>query len=416
MNAGHREDGLNLDEYHSHARTAARVVPGLCLLLAACIAEERRGTTDTYQGTDSTADTGAPTDDSADIQGDATPADTAPDSLVDAIVPAEIGPEVGDATQVDEVDAFVDADDTEDTPDGIDTLHESDTATPTDTAVGDAPDGFVRIPGGSFTMGAPLEEAFRENDETQHLVTVSAFFLQATEVTQAQWFLVFGRNPSHFSAAGGFQETSDRPVENVNWYSAVAYMNALSRREDLTECYDLSTCNQGSEGDGDLHCEVDDLGFKGLGCTGYRFPTEAEWEYAARAGTEGPYYNYPGQLWDIAWYSANSGGETHAAASHALGADAANSFGLFDMLGNVSEWVGDWYGDYELGPVSNPVGPSEGKIGAFRVMRGSSWRYDPDLARAARRLMAESEYRFTDIGFRPARSILETHSTERRRD
>jgi formylglycine-generating enzyme required for sulfatase activity len=159
---------------------------------------------------------------------------------------------------------------------------------------GDAPAGYVAIPAGEFLMGSPSGEEGRDSDEKQHRVRITrGFYLKATEVTQGEWEAVMGSNPSSFKSCG-----KTCPVENVSWNDAVTYLNKLSDRERLPRCYDASGT------------------FVGLSCKGYRLPTEAEWEYAARAGTTGAVYagtwdikgkNNAPALGPIAWYGGNSG-------------------------------------------------------------------------------------------------------------
>lgn len=243
------------------------------------------------------------------------------------------------------------------------------------TQQGRAPKGFVKIPAGRFTQGSPSSEYGHDDNEVQREVTISrAFLLKATEVTQGEWRALMGNNPSHFSACG-----DDCPVENVSWFDAVDYLNRLSTQEGFESCYAISG---------------ESVTFKGLSCKGYRLPTEAEWEYAARAGTTGATY---GALSQTAWYADNSGKKTHA-----VGQKQANAWGLYDMLGNVWEWTGDWYGNYGSGPATDPVGPA---TGSFRVARGCSWPYVTRFCRAALRNYGEPAIRNRDVGFRPARSI-----------
>ena len=129
-------------------------------------------------------------------------------------------------------------------------------------------------------------------------------------------------------------------------------------------------------------------------CTGYRLPTEAEWEYAARAGSTGARH---GDLEAVAWYEGNSGGKTHP-----VGQKQANAWGFYDMLGNVWEWVWDWQADYPAGSVSDPLGPSSG---SFRVIRGGCWSPYARNCRAAFRALHVPGARFSDLGFRLARSL-----------
>ena len=219
------------------------------------------------------------------------------------------------------------------------------------------------IPSGRFTMGSPSSEPDRYSDEVQHeAVLTRGFFLAETECTQGQWESVMGGNPSHF-------KSSDRPVEQVSWGEAVEYCRKL-------------TAEQRAEG-------ILPEGWE------WRLPTEAEWEYAARAGTTGARH---GELETIAWHRGNSGGETHPVSQK-----AANAWGLKDMIGNVFEWCSDWSGDYPTGRVTNPTGPSSGSL---RVDRGGSWGLDAGRARSADRGRYVPDNRHDGLGFRPALSSV----------
>jgi len=231
------------------------------------------------------------------------------------------------------------------------------------------PSGYVLIAPGTFTMGSPDAEEGRQEDEIQHSVTITrAFCMKTTEVTQSEWLAEMGDNPSHFQDCG-----LDCPVEQVSWDDAVLYANALSRREGLPECYSDST-------------------FSGLDCAGYRLPTEAEWEYAARAGTTGATY---GPLDSVGWYYGNSGERPQA-----VGFKAANSFGLYDMLGNVWEWTSDGYDTYP-GTVTDPTGAT---TGSDRVRRGGSWYGEAISLRAAVRNRGTTDFRDFNLGFRLSRT------------
>jgi formylglycine-generating enzyme required for sulfatase activity len=245
--------------------------------------------------------------------------------------------------------------------------------------------GYVRIEPGVFTMGSPADELGRYDDETQHQVTLTrAFELKATEVTQAEWRAVMGNNPSGFQDCG-----DDCPVEQVSWDDAVDYCNALSAQQGLAPCYD------------------GDRNFPGLDCGGYRLPTEAEWEYAARAGTQTAFYTgditYPEcrpldpNLDAAGWYCGNDDGSKHP-----VGQKQPNAWGLYDMHGNVWEWVNDWYGDYPAGAAVDPLGSP---VGDGRVERGGSWDRYARSARSANRYRGSPDYRRDSIGFRPARSL-----------
>ena len=236
------------------------------------------------------------------------------------------------------------------------------------------PSGFVYIAPGTFMMGSPSNEDGRGLTETQHQVTLRrGFYLQTTEVTQGEWRRVMGNNPSSFPSCG-----NDCPVETVSWLDAVGYANALSRVGAYSECYDSSGNVQGG---GSIY-----------DCTGYRLPTEAEWEYAARAGSTGARY---GTLDQIAWYTGNSGSETHG-----VGELQANAWGLYDMLGNVWEWTHDWSGPYS-GSMSDPMGPASG---SDRGIRGGSWSFDASFLRSAYRNGFVPSFRGSSFGFRLART------------
>jgi formylglycine-generating enzyme required for sulfatase activity len=254
-----------------------------------------------------------------------------------------------------------------------------------------SPDTFVTIPAGTFTMGSPASEPDRDGDETQHEVVLTrSFELQATEVTQGQWDALMGTNPSHFSSCG-----ADCPVERVTWYEALAYCNALSRDRGRQECYALTGCD-GAPGTG-MRC--DSVTFVGLDCQGYRLPTEAEWEYAARAGTTSAWHNGndASAVAGIAWYYANSGRRTHVVATR-----APNDRGLYDVAGNVWEWCWDGFGSYSTGTATDPLG-DEG--GTYRVRRGGSWSFDAWVCRAANRGYGGPGFRNDYLGFRLARSL-----------
>jgi formylglycine-generating enzyme required for sulfatase activity len=221
-------------------------------------------------------------------------------------------------------------------------------------------------PPGSFQMGSPASESGesgRQDDETLHTVTLSeGFHISATEVTQALYEVVTGDNPSGNYGRDG--DCATCPVENVSWYDAVAFCNALSELEDLGKAYDISGQNVTLSSD----------------ASGYRLPTEAEWEYAARAGES---YTYAGSddVDDVAWYEGNSGNKTHP-----VGTLEANAWGLHDMSGNVWEWTGDWYAldYYTSSPAEDPQG-APSTTGVNRVSRGGCFSDAADWSRAALR-------------------------------
>lgn len=197
--------------------------------------------------------------------------------------------------------------------------------------------------------------------ETKWKVEVKPFALATTPITQAQYAAAVGQNPSAMPG-------DDHPVETVSWWDALRFCNALSQQEGLTPVY---------------HFQKEERIDWNTGASGYRLPTEAEWEFACRAGTEGPRY---AALNDISWYSENSQGTSHPVAQK-----APNQFGLFDMLGNVWEWCWDIY-DAEV-------------YKTYRVLRGGGWADEHWSCRASVRRRSHPTFRIEDVGFRVARSL-----------
>jgi formylglycine-generating enzyme required for sulfatase activity len=229
---------------------------------------------------------------------------------------------------------------------------------------------LVLIPKGTFMMGSPIEEEGADNDEEQHQVTIGKdYYLGVTEVTQGQYEKVMGTNPSYFRGNKVQGESSNHPVEQVSWEDAVEFCKKLS---DLPE-------------------------EKKAGRV-YRLPTEAEWEYACRAGSKAAYSFGANSksLGDYAWFGENSGRQTHP-----VGEKKANAWGLYDMHGNVWELCSDWYGEYPKGAVSDPSGPNEGSI---RVIRGGGWDNVAAFCRSANRFWDVPSGRDGSLGFRVALS------------
>jgi formylglycine-generating enzyme required for sulfatase activity len=237
----------------------------------------------------------------------------------------------------------------------------------------------VWINGGTFTMGSPANEPNRDSDEgSQHQVTVSGFYMGKYEVTQAEYQTVMGTNPSNFKGPS-------LPVEQVSWFDAVEYCNKRSQKEGLSLAYTIS--GTGNSRTVSLNRSAN----------GYRLPTEAEWEYACRAGTSTP-YSSGNSVDNAGWYSNNSGSTTHA-----VGGKQSNAWGLYDMHGNVWEWCWDWKGDYPSGAQTDPMGVSSGTL---RVNRGGGWFSNGQFLRSANRSSFALGTRYYYIGFRLARPRL----------
>jgi formylglycine-generating enzyme required for sulfatase activity len=289
------------------------------------------------------------------------------------------------------------------------------------------PVGFVSIPAGTFMMGSPTTEESRWPDETQHQVTLThGIYVQATEVTNQQYLdmtqwaygqgfaIVVGdsilrdnldgstqvlldlRGYCEISFSGGVftadAGTASHPVMSVTWYGSVAYCDWLSLQQSLPRAYSHSTW-QCSAGDAYM-------------ATGYRLPTEAEWEYACRAGTQTPFCT--GSCLDAGTEANYNGGYPYTGCPTGpyvgrtlpVGSYQANAFGLYDMHGNLFEWCNDWYGAYG-GTVTDPVGAG---AGGFRVIRGGHWSNFAQSCRSAGRLYFFPDGPAGGIGFRPVRS------------
>ena len=232
------------------------------------------------------------------------------------------------------------------------------------------------IPAGTFVMGSPESEAGRSTDEAQRQVTITRpFAMLRTPVTRAMWRHLTGRDPCTAD------HPDSAPVVDVSWFDAVAFCNRLSERDGLEPAYGTTEYSLRL----DTH--------------GYRLPTEAEWERAARAGTTTAYWSGTSEadLDRAGWYVQNSGSTVHSVAKK-----AANPWGLYDVHGNVWEWVYDWNGANSEPTASDPLGPS---TGSRRTLRGGSWREGAVVARAAYRGTAVPSARYDILGFRVARSI-----------
>lgn len=258
----------------------------------------------------------------------------------------------------------------------------------------EAPENFVLIKGGTFEMGSPDTEAWRSDDETQHSVTVSDFYMSIYELTQKEYREITGENPSSFDG-------DDLPIENISWLDAVRYCNARSEKENLTPAYTVD----GQSVTWDRSAD------------GYRLPTEAEWEYACRAGTVTPfntensisaeeanyYGHYPYEIEDNYFSQDNLStkpGE-YRQTTVAVSSFSPNKWGLYNMHGNVGEWVWDYYGAYGTEAQTDPVGAENGTL---RVYRGGGWNDFAKNMRSAYRATLEQNKSSFNIGIRLVRN------------
>lgn len=256
-------------------------------------------------------------------------------------------------------------------------------------------DGFVLIQGGTFLMGSPESENWRIEDEAQHPVTVSAFYMDACETTQAEYTRLMGENPGSFSG-------DELPVESISWMDAVRFANAKSVDAGLTPAYTIS----GSTVSWDRSAN------------GYRLPTEAEWEYACRAGTMTPFNtetsistkeanywgSYPYEIEENYFNTSaldtkpgSSEGKTVPVKSY-----RPNAFGLYEMHGNVNEWCWDYYGEYDLADTEDPAGPVSG---TRHIYRGGGWNDFAKNLRSAYRAAGQSDLKYSNLGVRLVRNV-----------
>jgi formylglycine-generating enzyme required for sulfatase activity len=242
---------------------------------------------------------------------------------------------------------------------------------------------LVFIQPGTFMMESPLDEALRDDDETQHSVTISrGFWIGKYLVTQKDYLIVMGSNPSFYSPYYGYPKDSTCPIESVTWFDANNY------------------CAQRTQQERDAGLIPNNFA--------YRLPTESEWEYVARAGTTKAFYlgsriysglaNFDGQYsYDSIYGETSNPGGIFLWKTTPVGSYSPNPWGLYDVIGNVFEWCQDWYGPYPTGNVIDPQGSATGSV---RIVRGGDWFRRPSIGRSAERTSFPADFKECGVGFR----------------
>lgn len=291
-------------------------------------------------------------------------------------------------------------------------LYASDTFLLTVNSAG--PAGMALIPQGAFTMGDSLDG---DSSAPTRTVTLDAFYMGKYEVTKAEWDVVrtWGLSNGYTDLAAGLGKASNHPVQSIDWYMMVKWCNARSEKEGLTPVYYTNDAQTTIYKTGSVNVTNGQVKWA---ASGYRLPTEAEWEKAARGGLSGKrfpwgdtishsqanYYAYSAFSYDSSG-AVNNYHPTYATGSmpytSPVGTFAANGYGLYDMAGNVWEWCWDWYGKYAAGSQTNPRGST---TGPDRVVRGGSWYGNADYGRVAYRYSNDPTGTYDGIGFRVLRS------------
>jgi formylglycine-generating enzyme required for sulfatase activity len=278
-----------------------------------------------------------------------------------------------------------------------------------------APTGFALIPQGAFTMGDSLDGL---SDAPTRTVTLDAYYMGKYEVTKAEWDEVrtWGLSNGYTDLAAGSGKASNHPVHSIDWYNMVKWCNARSQKEGLTPAYYTNDAQTTIYKTGSVNVTNAQVKWS---ASGYRLPTEAEWEKAARGGLSGKrfpwgdtishsqanYYASSGFSYDSSG-SVNNFHPTYATGNYPytspVGAFAANGYGLHDMVGNVWEWCWDWYGTDAVDSQTNPRGTTSG---TYRVFRGGSWNYNAGDSRVAGRYYYNPTDTYNLVGFRVLRSL-----------
>jgi len=259
------------------------------------------------------------------------------------------------------------------------------------------PEVFVSVPGGTFTMGRTTGSG-DSNELPTHQVTLNSFSICKYEVTQSEWQAIMGSNPANDYGVG-----DNYPVYSVSWYAVIKYSNLRSMNEGLTPVYSISGStnpdNWGAVPTSDN--TTWDAAICNWSANGYRLPTEAEWEYAARSATNTPDYLYSGSddINAVAWYDLNNSPN----GAKPVGGKAANGLDTYDMTGNVWEWCWDWYDSsyYSSSPANNPTGPGSG---SFRLLRGGNWGSEAYRCRVSFRNYYNPYEPHINVGFRICRA------------
>ena len=250
---------------------------------------------------------------------------------------------------------------------------------------------LIYVGSGIFQMGSNNGQ---NNEKPVHTVSLSSFYIGKTEVTQAQWKAVMKNNPSD-------SKGDNHPVENVSWYDAIAFCNKLSMIEGRTPVYSIDGITDPDKWN--LSSNLNGIIAKYESANGYRLPTEAEWEYAARGGVKSKNYRFSGSdnSGSVAWYDANSSYQVHDVSTK-----SANELGICDMTGNVYEWCWDGYtSNYNNKSETNPTGPT---YSTYKVARGGSFVDNFDYCRVSFRTAIQSSEKRNNLGFRVACSSEET--------